>query len=238
MSVLAKFNCLKRSRKVLVGLAVLAGIALSAQDALAQGCVASRQSVCINAPNTPDSAWAGGVFSGESWLSPRRWQMSVDYRYFHSHRHFVGTVEQTHRAEERTEVNNIVHSINVAATYEVNSRLSFTLNVPMFFSDRYRQSTPDILTEANGIGDINLTGRMWLLRNASESRQNIAFGVGVKLPTGRSNVIDTVNTPDGPVTRAVDQSIQPGDGGYGLTLEFQAYKGIKSAVAYASGLYL
>src|SRR5262249_57573937 len=45
-------------------------------------------------------------------------------------------------------------------------------------------------------------------------------------------------TPQGPVKRVVDQSIQPGDGGYGIVADFQAYKSIKRTTLYASGLYL
>jgi hypothetical protein len=79
---------------------------------------------------------------------------------------------------------------------------------------------------------------MWLIRPPSESHQNVSFGLGLKLPTGRSGVTDTVNTPTGPQTRVVDQSIQPGDGGYGMVLDFQAYKSVHFARLYASGLYL
>jgi len=94
------------------------------------------------------------------------------------------------------------------------------------------------VTSANGIGDISLVGRVWLLRPPSESRQNVSFGFGLKLPTGNKGATDTVNTATGPVTRVVDQSIQPGDGGYGLVLDFQGYKAIKSTTLYASGVYL
>ena len=223
---------------LLTGVVLLMGMFLSPPHVFAQGCVASRQSVCVTGPNSPDSAWGAGSSSGESWLSPRRWQLSIDYRYFHSHRHFVGTEEQHHRAQQHTEVNNVAHTLNVAGTYEVNPRFNLTLSVPIYFYSRFRDNTPDQVTHAKGIGDISLAGRMWLLKNPSESRQNVALGVGVKLPTGKKDVRDTVNTLQGPVTRIVDQSIQPGDGGYGLILDFQAYKAIERVTLYASGLYL
>jgi hypothetical protein len=223
---------------LLAGVLLLMGMLLSPPNAFAQGCVASRQNVCVTGPNSPDSVWTAGTSKGESWLSPRRWQLSIDYRYFHSHRHFVGSEEQHERAEQHTEVNNVVHSMNVAGTYEVNPRFSLTASVPVYFSSRFRDNTPNQVTHARGIGDISLAGRMWLLRNPSESRQNVAVGVGVKLPTGKKDVTDTVNTAQGPVTRFVDQSIQPGDGGYGLILDVQAYKAIKKSTLYASGLYL
>lgn len=126
----------------------------------------------------------------------------------------------------------------MAGTYEITPRFNLTVSVPIFFAERFRQSTPEQATHARGIGDISVVGRMWLLRPPSESRQNVSFGLGVKFPTGKSDVRDTVDTPQGPVTRVVDQSIQPGDGGYGVVVDFQAYKAIKSARVFATGVYL
>ena len=224
-------------RFLFAGIATVLWVFLPSQTARAQGCVASREGLCVMGSHTSEMSY-GGIAAGESWLSPRRWQIAADYRYFHSHRHFVGTQEQTQRAEKRTEVNNIVHTLNFAATYEVSSRFNLTVSAPIYFFKRYNQSTPDQATHANGIGDITLVGRTWLFHNPSESRQNIAVGFGAKLPTGRPDVVDTVNTANGPVTRVVDQSIQPGDGGYGMVADFQAYKGIKQVTLYASGSYL
>ena len=220
-------------------LLVVAGICLFSSSARGQGCVNARQCTRVMDPNSINITGASGSSSfGESWLSPRRWQLSVDYRYLHSHRHFVGTTEQTQRATERTEVNNIIHLVNVSATYEFSPRISLSTTVPLFFADRYNQRTPDQVSSATGVGDISLVGRVWLLRPPAESRQNISLGFGVKFPTGNPGVVDTVNTPTGPVTRVVDQSIQPGDGGYGYIVDLQGYKAIKKATVYASGVYL
>lgn len=226
-------------RLLFAGIAMLAGLFFSSQQALAQGCVASREGVCVTDSHAGSSVWAMGSSKGESWLSPRRWIIETDYRYFHSHRHFVGDEEQKQRALNRSEVNNIVHILNVAATYEVNSRFSLTFSAPFYFSQRYGQSTPDNRTHAYGLGDITLTGRTWLFKNPSEARQNIAVGFGIKLPTGAYDVTNTTTSATGvKVTRAVDQSIQLGDGGYGIVADFQAYKAVKRVTLYASGSYL
>jgi hypothetical protein len=225
-------------RLLFSGLAIFAWLFFNNQNVLAQGCVASREGVCITDSHAGGNVWMAGQSKGESWLSPRRWEIEVDYRYFHSHRHFVGDVEQTQRATQRTEVNNIVHVLNVTASYEVNQRFSLSLNAPILFSRRFSERTPDQISHAYGLGDITLMGRTWLLRNPSESRQNIAVGFGIKLPTGAYGATDTVNTPAGPVTRVVDQSIQPGDGGYGVVADVQAYKAIRRVTLYASGSYL
>lgn len=234
-----RFGDAQRTHRVFSCLVTAAGMWLFASTARGQGCVNARQCTQVMDPHSINVTDSSGSYSlGESWLSPRRWQVSVDYRYLHSHRHFVGTTEQTQRAKEKSEVNNIIHLVNVAATYDISPRVSLSITVPLFFADRFSQRTPNQVTSANGVGDISLIGRVWLLRPPAESRQNVSFGFGVKFPTGKPGVVDTVNTAAGPVTRVVDQSIQPGDGGYGLVADFQGYKAIKRTTLYASGLYL
>src|SRR5262245_37624416 len=101
--------CRQGGGLLFIGVAILVWILLPGQKALAQGCVASRQGVCVMDSHAGYNTWDSSSSAGESWLSPRRFQVDVDYRYFHSHRHFVGDVEQVQRAEQKTEVNNIVH---------------------------------------------------------------------------------------------------------------------------------
>jgi len=163
-------------RFLFAGIAMLVWLCIPGQSALAQGCVASREGTCITDSHAGNSVWASGSSKGESWLSPRRFQIDVDYRYFHSHRHFVGAEEQKQRATQRSEVNNIVHIVNVAATYEVNSRFSLSLNAPIYFNQRYGQSTPDRRTHAYGLGDITLVGHTWLLPNPSGLNANHQLG--------------------------------------------------------------
>ena len=70
-------------------------------------------------------------------------------------------------------------------------------------------------------------------------RGNLALGIGLKVPTGDSNAKDTFHTADGPVVRNVDQSIQPGDGGWGVALNAQAYQRLGATTAlYATAFYL
>jgi hypothetical protein len=61
---------------------------------------------------------------------------------------------------------------------------------------------------------------------------------GGSFPTGSSDVRDTVNTVNGPQRVYVDQSIQLGAGGYGITLGTEAYQRIQHFVLYGSGTYL
>jgi hypothetical protein len=108
----------------------------------------------------------------------------------------------------------------------------------MFFAERFRDNLRDQATHAAGIGDISVSGRVWVARPPAESRQNLAIGFGVKFPTGNPGLRDSVITSTGPVTRAVDQSIQPGDGGYGFSLDLQGFKVMGPVTLYGSGIYL
>ena len=198
-----------------------------------QGCVVARSSV----PVLSSQALTGISDirpEGESWLSPKRWEIGFGYRNLHSHRHFVGSEEQNARKEEGTEVNNQIHLLDFSVAYHVSARWSLAMSVPVSFNDRWSQRTPSQVTHANGIGDMNVGVRMWVLKPPTESRQNISIGFGVKLPTGNPGVTNVVNGE----TRVVDQSIQLGDGAYGLSLDAQAFKGVGFATFFASGIYL
>jgi hypothetical protein len=82
----------------------------------------------------------------------------------------------------------------------------------------------------------------WLFDLATHPNGNLALGLGVKLPTGNYNASDifyNVGPEGGPEVRPVDQSIQPGDGGFGLTLDYQLYQLLaQKFYLYSGGFYL
>jgi hypothetical protein len=175
--------------------------------------------------------------------------MSLGYRYQYSHRHFVGTTEQKQREEQGSQVVNSLHLLDVSLTYEFNPRWSMSLSVPILNATRTydRQlfaaffkipNAPDQVSQSHGIGDIGLSAQFWLLRPPAESGRNIAFSFGGVFPTGNSRATDTVQTLNGSQRVFVDQSIQPGSGGYGISVGTQAYQRIRRSVLYVSGTYL
>src|SRR5204862_5802607 len=91
-------------------------------------------------------------------------------------------------------------------------------------------SRPSFATSASGVGDLIVIGRYWLGDPRKHADQNLAFGVGLKLPTGNDRAEDDFLVRIDPAgtriteKRPVDQSIQPGDGGYGFVAEVQAFK--------------
>jgi len=169
--------------------------------------------------------------------TPGKWRITTTYRKQYSHRHFVGTVEQKQRAEEGSEVLNDIHLVDLSVNYQHTPRWSFSASIPFMRATRTSSRTGQI-TSSKGLSDIMVTARAWLWRPPTESRQNIAIGFGMKLPTGNSDTKDYVRTSQGEELRNVDQSIQLGDGGWGILGTAEMFKVVKRATLFASGIYL
>jgi hypothetical protein len=175
---------------------------------------------------------------GCPWIDPVRMDVSIGYRYLHSHRHFVGDVEQHQRATARSEVNNQIELADFSANYKLTDRWSVTMSLPFMYAKRFSESTPQNRTHARGIGDLTFGARVWLWKPPTESRQNVQIGFSLKVPTGNSNTTDVSASTGTPRTVVVDQSIQLGDGKVGFAVDGQAYKGFGYFTVFASGSYL
>jgi hypothetical protein len=178
-----------------------------------------------------------------------RWQVSIGFRKQRSHRHFVGTVEQKNREREGTEIVNDVYLWDLGLTYNFTPRTSLSVSVPVQHATRVSparfnaagvQTSPKAVSHGIGVGDMSVGAKVWLLDPGREDRprQNIAFGFGVKLPTGNEGVTDTVDSATGPRLVVVDQSIQLGDGGFGVALSTDMYKRLWKTTLYGNGIYL
>jgi hypothetical protein len=120
--------------------------------------------------------------------------------------------------------------------------------------DQNRDVIGRSVTQARGLGDITFTVRRWMFDPEKHSRGNTWLGLGVKLPTGENNVVDTrrscpANAPElctlsnGTLVntvQTVDQSIQPGDGGFGVIVDLLTYYRFAHdrLGAYFTGTYL
>lgn len=189
-------------------------------------------------------------------LSKGQWQASLGYRYFKSFRHFRGSHEETERVANKTEVINYSHTADVGLSYGLTKRFSLNINLPVNFYDRSSlyehygnsvEANPQqkrFHTDASGIGDLRVSGTYWLFDPEKHGTGNLSLGLGVKAPTGNSNVQDDFhkldeNKQDYTVRRAVDQSIQLGDGGWGFNVEVQGFQSILPRLsAYFTGFYL
>ena len=177
-----------------------------------------------------------------------QWRFTANYRWQKSDRHFRGIHEEPNRQEEGSEVINRVHLFDLATTYALSDRTNVTLSVPVVFSNRsqaIRASNRDVIgrfsTEASGLGDISLVGRRWMFETKTHLDRNVSLGLGIKFPTGREDMTDTFVTGanTGTAVRTVDQSIQPGDGGWGAILDVQGFRAIgRRLTLHGAGTYL
>src|SRR5690606_4490391 len=75
-----------------------------------------------------------------------------------------------------------------------------------------------------GLGDLRVIADRWMFDPHTSMNGNIAIGFGLKLPTGKDDATDTVYRATGPVERPLDPSMQPGDGGWGIIVQVQAFR--------------
>ena len=177
---------------------------------------------------------------GITYLDPGQWEADVSYRYLHSERVFSGSDEQpqSHSIGGR----NTIHSIDVTASYQITPRFGATLTVP-FLHDEFSLINDDHQRHggsSGGLGDARLVANAWLLNPAEQPNGNITLGLGVKFPTGDDRATaDYYNSNGQVLIRPVDIAAQPGDGGWGIFLDLQAFlKVVEHLYAYASGFYL
>jgi hypothetical protein len=187
----------------------------------------------------------------DTYEGPDQWQISTSWRFQKSGRHFVGSDEQEERQDEGSEVVNTIHLLETNIRYNATPRWSFSVGIPYLIAERsnaLRGPSREIIgrttTQARGMGDVTVVARRLMRDPEASPDANISLGFGLKLPTGDNNVVDTrQRVVGGQVVNSVetvDQSIQPGDGGFGFLLEFQGSRrlGHSGLVGYLSAGYL
>jgi len=198
------------------------------QQTNAQGCVAIKGTAGIC--GRPSDA--------------KGWELNLNNRYFKSYKHFVGTVEQKERVEKGTEVINHAYELDITATRTINSRWSLAMTVPIMSFGRSSLYEHDGATRHSthsfGIGDARVSAYRWMFDPKTSHKGNLQLGLGIKLPTGSYNYMDYFyKKADSSVLGPVDQSIQPGDGGTGITFELNTFYNFSHKVGvYGSFFYL
>jgi hypothetical protein len=185
--------------------------------------------------------------ANSSVQQPGEWQVNLSLRDLRSNTHYRLDERQHEREELGTYVVNEQHAADLSVSYAVSTRLSIAAAVPFVSaswsipSPTTPQLGPRAQQDARGLGDLSVVGRYWLLDPAKPRTANVAIGVGVKMPTGNHAAMDTFPDRNGNNNqpRYVDQSVQPGDGGWGLMLEAQGFKRFGERVqVFGSGGYL
>ena len=209
--------------------------ALGTLNTYSQGCIAVRGGAC--------PAGLHGLESHTGYMQAGDWQASIGYRWLHSDRHFRGDHEETERQELGTEVINDSHFIDIGLQYAITPRYSVALTIPFVHSDRSSLYEHDRVnrhsSSAGGLADVRLLGYAWIWHPDKMPKGNILIGIGPKFPTGDYEATDEFQRPTGPEIRYVDQSIQPGDGGWGFLVDVFAFRQIFDKTSlYAQGTYL
>jgi hypothetical protein len=189
----------------------------------------------------------GPVFgSSNPYSLPGETQVNLSTRNLRSTDHYNGTVEQVQRQTLETYVVNMQHAVDVSVSRTLTPRFSMSAAMP-FIAASWGIPSPSSPTpgpraneDGRGIGDISVSGRTWLLPTGRFKSGNLSLGLGVKMPTGNSGYKDSYPDRNGQNNqpRYVDQSVQPGDGGWGATFEISGFKRIPYAQLFGSASYL
>ena len=180
---------------------------------------------------------------------PGEWQVSLSTRNLISNDHYNGGVEQLQRQTAQNYVTNKQSLTDLNVSRAFSERFSLSIGIPYVNSSWANRDSRfplpaerrEVEHNGRGLGDISVSGRYWLFDTKTRLNWNIAAGAGVKIPTGNDHATDFYVDTQGnnPQQRAVDMSVQPGDGGWGIMLETAGFKRIGSRVlAFGSGSYL
>jgi len=202
-----------------------------AMQAKSQGCVAIRNVAGIS----PDLLF-------ENIRPDDKVIFNITNRYFEASTSFKGNDFYSD-----TLVTNRIYTLNLSMIRLLQNGWSLSLNVPIAANSRNNGadhkgplSYPKYTTHAFGLGDIRVTVYKWLLNPSVNKKGNIQAGLGLKLPTGDFKYQDYFyRKADSSVLAPVDQAIQLGDGGTGITTELSAFYSFGRKInLYFQGFYL
>lgn len=189
----------------------------------------------------------GPVFgSSNPYARPGETQVNISTRNLKSTDHYNGTAEQLQRQTLDTYVLNLQHAVDFNVTHAFTERVSMSVGLP-FVAASWGIPSPTSAgggaranEDAHGLGDISVSGRAWVLNTQTHRSGNFAVGLGIKTPTGNSGYKDMYPDSAGRnnALRFVDQSVQPGDGGWGLLIDVSGFKRIPHAQLFGSVSYL
>src|SRR5688572_18851891 len=207
-----------------------AGFVMTPSSSAAQGCEPIRFTTPVDL--------AG---EGEVYRSVQRWRLTLAYRRLSSDNWLVGTTPSSARAPGGEAPRIKIHTLVADVSYSLTDRLQISASLPFSAgtlsrvwddSARHEQS-------ARGIGDLSVRGDFLLLSPRTHPNGNLSLGLGFKAPTGSHTKPSQSYTATGPVPFPADIFIQPGDGGWGITLGAQAFARVMEGMfAYASGSYM
>ncbi|HZQ43752.1 MAG TPA: hypothetical protein VFA99_10905 [Acidobacteriaceae bacterium] len=199
-------------------------------SALAQGCVAAHTNQrVLTELVTADQSRPPSRFSIHNLT------LNIGYRVFNSNKYFQGSTE----IARPNAVRNHQNIFDIGIEYQLSPHWSFIADVPVFNGTRNQIYPPAGIFQVSGLGDTLVGAQSWIFRGPTENGGNIAVSAQLKIPTGINNATGSALSKGQTITATADQSLQPGDGGWGFVLGTQGYKRLWStASAYGQASYL
>ncbi|MES2732120.1 MAG: hypothetical protein V4714_10240, partial [Bacteroidota bacterium] len=235
-------------------------------SASAQGCVAVRQMGGVNTMYSSKSTYTlpkGEFQVGAGYRYFHSWRHFVGT----AEKPFRQTTQGGFDAngnEKGNAVNIYSSSLDLNFSYGLTDRIQFNVSVPYVHNERSQvlatKTGGKIIIDgeertqtmqgirysvyAQGIGDVRLSTNYWIFDPNTSHKGNLMVGMGVKLNTGSTTRTDDALSLD--QNKAViqtnvmmDQAIQPGDGGVGVSIELQGFRQlIGGFYGFANGYYL
>ena len=226
-----------KSTKEILLLLASAVAALICSHAFAQGCVAAHSNqrpmgelVNFNEGNVNTSAG-----SNKLGFSLHNLTVDIGYRVFNSNKYFQGTKE----ISRLNAVENHQNIFDVGLAYQLTPRWSVIADVPVYNGTRNQIYPPVGIFQVSGLGDISIGAQSWIFRTPTEGGGNVAVSMALKIPTGIDNARGSALYQGQIVKATADQSLQPGDGGWGFIVGSQAFKALwRGSNLYGQGQYL
>ncbi len=207
------------------------GLGLMPTSAAAQGCEPIRFITPIE---------LGG--QGQTYQKSRQWRVTLAYRRLHSTEWYIGTEQSPTLAPGGQPPVFDIHTFIGDVSYSLSDRIRLRVSVPFSTGSISRLGWGDGLRHeqtASGIGDVSMSGETWLWNPKGHENGNVLVGLGVKAPTGSHSKPSQFWLAGGPVAFPADQTIQPSDGGWGISLQAQAFRRVAEGLfAYAFGSYM
>lgn len=207
-------------------------VALVPTAGVAQGCTPIRFTTPID---------LGG--EGQAYQRAHQWKLTLAYRRLHSNQFFVGTSQDPTKGPGGQPPEHDIHTVVADIAYSPTDRLQLNLSLPFSTGSITRlgwgTGNPAIHSQrATGIGDLNAMGALWLLNPKSHQNGNVSVGLGIKAPIGSHTKSSWFYSATDSVAFPADQTIQPSDGGWGLTFQAQAFQRVKEGIyLYGFGSY-
>lgn len=170
-------------------------------------------------------------------LRAQNWNLTLSWRHYESGDSFVGT--------EKVAEGQVVgeySTLDILGTYAFNRRWGLTVALPIINSkDSFQHPDGQFhsITAGTSVGDLRVTGSYWVYDPGNPRRGNVALGLGIKAPTGSYDETAAIYFPDHVEELPVDLAVQPGDGGWGITLATQSFHALAHRTYfYGDGFYL